>query len=109
MTILDQVKKYYQTNSSDLETFLETPSFLDINAKYPKSVVIKFGTTKLIGEISVWQHDHASYLEFEYADLTKPDNEPVSIVKNINTDSICDELKKQFELLRKLSSKHILK
>lgn len=100
MTILDQVKKYYQANSSDLDSFLETTSFLEVNPKYPKSVVIKFGTTKLIGEISVWQHDHDSYFECEYVDLTKPDNEPVSIVKNISTDTISDELKKQFDALK---------
>ncbi len=92
--------RHYQTNSADLDSFLETTSFLDVNPNYPKSVVIKFGATKLIGEISVWQHDTDSYLEFEYADLTKSDSEPVSIVKNINADNIVDELKKQFDALR---------
>lgn len=108
MTILDKVKEYYHANSLDLNSFLGATSFMDVNSKYPNSVVIKFGTTKLIGEVSVWQNGTETYIEFEYANLTKADNEPVIAVKNITEETIIDVLTMHFEALRKLDSKNNL-
>lgn len=102
MTLLDKVRKYYQTNSSNLNSFLETTTFLDTTSKYPNSVVIKFGINKILGEVSVWQQANESYLEFEYVNLSKLDQEPVSIFKKIDGDSVVNELTVQFDALRKL-------
>ncbi|MBL7896731.1 MAG: hypothetical protein JNK50_15645 [Bacteroidia bacterium] len=102
MTILDKAKNYYRTNSPDLDSFLETTSFMDTSTKYPNSVVIKFGVNKLIGEVSVWQNDYESYIESESLDLTNPDKEMVCSYKAVNSDTVVDELTKQFDALRKL-------
>jgi hypothetical protein len=107
MTILDIVRKYYKTHSSDLNSFLEETSFFDTNTKYPNSVVIKFGINKILGEVSVWQHSNESYIEFEYVNLIGLDKGPVCISKNIDGDSVIDELTKQFDDLRKLKSKDV--
>jgi hypothetical protein len=107
MTILDKVKEYYKTHSSDLNSFLEKTSFLDTDTKYPNSVVIKFEINKILGEVSVWQHSNESYFEFEYINLMELDKEPVCINKNIDGDSVTEELKRQFDSLRKLKSKEV--
>jgi predicted AlkP superfamily phosphohydrolase/phosphomutase len=101
ITILDKVKRYYKTQSSDLNSFLEKTSFLETNAKYPNSVVIKFGINKILGEVSIWQHSNESYIEFEYVNLMKLDEEPVCLVKTVDSESVIDELTKQFDDLRR--------
>jgi hypothetical protein len=108
MTILEQAKQYYFAQSQYLDSFLETTEFLDTNSKYSNSVVIKFGANKLIGEISVWKQDKDGYIEFDYADLTKLENDPVNGVKKINSDTIIEELTKQFDTLRKLGGNNNL-
>ena len=104
MTILDEVKKYYETNFKELEAFLETTSFFDTNSKYPKSVVIRFGKDKIVGEISVWELETETYLEFEYVNLTKVNNKPISIVKTINGDTITENLEMEFNELHKIAN-----
>lgn len=104
MTILTKVKKYYQTNSADLNSFLETTTFVDTNLKYPNSVLIKFGANKLVGEVSVWLNDNENYIEYELLDLTNPDKEMVCTYKAINSENVIDELTKQFDHLRKIAA-----
>jgi len=104
MTILDEVKKYYEKNFKELEAFLETTSFFDTNSKYPKSVVIRFGKDKIVGEISVWELGTENYLEFEYVNLTKLNDEPISIVKTINSDTIIENLVTAFNELQKIAN-----
>ncbi len=59
MTILEKVKQYYHSNSTDLNSFLEETFFLETTREYPNCVVIKFVLHKLFGEVSVWQRSSA--------------------------------------------------
>ena len=103
MTIIDIVRRFYNSNSSELNSHLEESSFLDINSKYPNCVVIKFGKDKLIGEVSVWQNSNTeSYYECEYSDLTKMNSEPFYLYKQITSETVVDELTEQFNSLYKI-------
>ena len=104
MTIIESVKKFYTDNLTELNAYLEETSLLDINTKYPNSVVIKFGKSKLMGEVSVWEHENTdSYYECEYFDMTTLDKEPVNLYKQITAETVVDELTIQFNTLYKLS------
>jgi hypothetical protein len=108
MTILEKVKQYYHSNSTDLNSFLEETFFLETTPEYPNSVVIKFGLHKLFGEVSVWQHADESYMEFEYVDLGKDNQEPVCISRTIDAETVNDELAKQFDVLRQLVNHRLI-
>ena len=102
MEILKKVKNYYDSNSEELQTLLENISFINTNSKYPNSVVIKFSENKIVGEISVWEFEEQKYVEVEYANLSKTENEPICYIKTINSETIIETLKNIFEELRKL-------
>lgn len=101
MDILKNVKNYFDENYLELQTIVENLSFLNINSKYPNSVLIRFGENKIIGEISVWQLEKQKYLEVEYANLLKPENEPILYTKQIESETIIETLENIFEELRK--------
>ena len=101
MDILKKVKSYFDTNYSELQTIVENLSFINTNSKYPNSVVIRFGENKIIGEISVWEFEKQKYIEVEYANLIKPENEPILFKKEIKFETIIETLKSIFEELRK--------
>jgi hypothetical protein len=101
MDILKKVKSYFDTNYSELQTIVENLSFINTNSKYPNSVVIRFGENKIIGEISVWEFEKQKYIEVEYANLIKPENEPILFKKEIKSETIIETLKSIFEELRK--------
>ena len=104
MTVLQAAKKYYQTNSQDLNSFLETTTFLDPSTQYPVSVVIKFESEKIIGEVSVWGFGNDSYLEYEYVNLMKPLTDPIYGMTIVNENTLPKELTTLFAILRKLVS-----
>ena len=101
MDILKKVKSYFDTNYSELQTIVGNLSFINTNSKYPNSVVIRFGENKIIGEISVWEFEKQKYIEVEYANLIKPENEPILFKKEIKSETIIETLKSIFEELRK--------
>jgi len=103
MTILDKVKKFYETNSKELASFLETITLFETNSNYPNSVVIKFGKDQIVGEISVWNLENETYMECEYANLKNLDNEPVVFVKTINAETVIGILTNEFKELQKIS------
>ncbi len=103
MTLVETIREFYDSNQSQLNTYLEATSFLDVTIKYPNSVVIKFGKDKLVGEISVWENNNTeSYYECEYFDLNNPNSEPVNLYKQITSETVVDELTKQFNKLYEL-------
>lgn len=102
--ILELTKNFYAQNVQWLNTFLDNVNFLDINEKYPNSVVIRFGESKFVGEISIWNFESRSYLELEYLNLAKPNSEMSVIIKDIYSDNILEELKFHFNLLKLASS-----
>ncbi len=103
MDILKKVKCYFDANYSELQTIVENLSFINTNSKYPNSVVIRFGENKIIGEISVWEFENQKYIEVEYANLLKPENEPILFKKELKSETIIETLKSLFEELRKVN------
>ena len=101
MDILKKVKGYFDANYSELQTIVENLSFINTNSKYPYSVVIRFGENKIIGEISVWEFEKQKYIEVEYANLIKQENEPILFKKEIKSETVVETLKSIFEELRK--------
>ena len=101
MYILKKVKGYFDANYSELQTIVENLSFINTNSKYPNSVVIRFGENKIIGEISVWEFEKQKYIEVEYANLIKQENEPILFKKEIKSETVVETLKSIFEELRK--------
>jgi hypothetical protein len=103
MDILKKVKCYFDANYSELQTIVENLSFINTNSKYPNSVVIRFGENKIIGEISVWEFENQKYIEVEYANLLKPENEPILFKKELKSETIIETLESLFEELRKVN------
>ena len=104
MEILEKVRKYYLLNFEELDYYLEKTFFFDTSLNYPNSIVIKFGENKIIGEISVWNLDFQKYIEYEYVDLTKLENEPISSIKIINLENVMEKLIEVFDELKRKSN-----
>ena len=104
MTILEKASKYYHSNYKEMDTFLEKTTFLDTNLKYPNSILIKFGKENLIGEISVWNLDFQKYIECEYINLTKLEDEPILKIQDVTSENIIEKLIDIFDELRLISN-----
>jgi hypothetical protein len=101
--ILKKVKEYYDLNNLKINSFLETSCFLVVNEKYPNSVVIKFGKSKIAGEVSVWDFEESKYLELELVNFVKPENEPVFLVMDVDESNVISQLDIQFNRLFEMS------
>jgi hypothetical protein len=102
--MLEKVYQYYNLNFKELENFLEKVTLLKANLKYPNSVVMKFGEEKIIGEISVWNFETQKYIECEYVNLTKLENEPITIIKTVSSENVIEKLKDFFKELKEISN-----
>jgi len=65
---------------------------------------MKFGEERIIGEISVWNFETQKYIECEYVDLTKLENEPITIIKTVSSENVIEIIDEIFEGLKKISN-----